>query len=158
MCYLWSWEVGYIVGAYLHICISAYLHICISALDRVSHGNNWVHHHHGTLLLSVNIDILVCMVIIRWYHHGAPLLRRVAPDGNDHPPMEHCCWFLFILKRVTWTISTTFKRLKQHKRPPLLPVYLHWWVYLFWKQWEQPLVLVISKIRGHHYSQEIKTT
>ena len=63
--------------------------------------------------------------------------------------MEHCCWFLFILKRVTWIISTAFKRLKQHKRPTLLPMHLHWCVYLFWKQWEQSDNTTFKGLKRH---------
>ena len=65
-------------------CISAYLHLCISTyLHQIGYWD------HTGRYINVNSEVLVCVVIIRWWSWSTAF---------------------FILERVTWMIGTAFKR------------------------------------------------
>ena len=85
-------------------CISAYLHLCISTyLHQIGYWD------HTGRYINVNSEVLVCVVIIRWWSWSSIreycFLHTGKGDMNDW----HC-----------------FQEIKRHKRPTLFLMYLHW--------------------------------
>ena len=108
-------------------CISAYLHLCISTyLHQIGYWD------HTGRYINVNSEVLVCVVIIRWWSWSSIreycFLHTGKGDMNDW----HC-----------------FQEIKRHKRPALFLMHLHWCAQFFWKQWEQSDNTAFKGLKWH---------